>query len=254
MLIQKENIEKIRDNFGLNHYEIKIWTALLSRRIAAASDLADLSGVPRSRCYDVLESLEKKGFTIMKIGKPIKYIAIKPEEILERIKKNIQQESYINLKLLETIRVSEIFHELELLHKTGIEHIDPEEITDTFLGRSEINRHIKKITDSAKKSVIIASTKEGFERKLRVLKNILPAKINSGLKAKFVVPADYKGIKDYEGKVKIKFGITNLRFIIVDNNETFMFLTPENTAPESEMAILIKSEFFSNTLIEMYTC
>jgi len=40
--------------------------------------------VPRSRCYDVLESLEKKGFIISKIGKPLKYIAVPPEEVVER--------------------------------------------------------------------------------------------------------------------------------------------------------------------------
>jgi len=43
-----------------------------------------ISNVPRSRTYDVLESLEKKGFVVMKLGKPIKYIALPPEEVIER--------------------------------------------------------------------------------------------------------------------------------------------------------------------------
>ena len=251
MLVQKETVEKIKENFGLNHYEIKIWTSLLSRGIAAASELADISGVPRSRCYDVLESLEKKGFTIMKIGKPIKYIAVKPEEILERIKKSLNQETEINLTLLEAIKESDIFHELELLHKTGIEHIDPEDVADTFHGRSEINRQIKKMAESAEKSIAIASTKEGFERKLKVLKNILPAKINAGLKARFIAPADYKHRKEYETTVKVKPTTNRLNFIIADGKDALLFLSHDNAEQDTERAVLVKSEFFSNVLVEL---
>jgi len=64
MIVKEEFLSRLRRYFGLNLYEVKIWTALLSRGIAAASQLAEISGVPRSRCYDVLESLEKKGFII----------------------------------------------------------------------------------------------------------------------------------------------------------------------------------------------
>ncbi|MEK6816001.1 MAG: helix-turn-helix domain-containing protein, partial [Nanoarchaeota archaeon] len=81
MIVQESFLKKLRSAFDLNIYEVKIWTALLSRGVASAGELADISGVPRSRSYDVLESLEKKGFVIMKLGKPIKYLAVKPEEV-----------------------------------------------------------------------------------------------------------------------------------------------------------------------------
>ena len=84
MIVNEEFLKKLRSSFDLNIYEVKVWTALLSRGVAAAGELADISGVPRSRSYDVLENLEKKGFIVMKLGKPIKYIAVKPEEILKR--------------------------------------------------------------------------------------------------------------------------------------------------------------------------
>ena len=48
------NMAKMKDAMGLNTYEARIWSALLSRGIASASELADISHVPRSRCYDVL--------------------------------------------------------------------------------------------------------------------------------------------------------------------------------------------------------
>ncbi|HLC73609.1 MAG TPA: helix-turn-helix domain-containing protein, partial [Candidatus Nanoarchaeia archaeon] len=90
MIVKESFLQKLRQAFNLNIYEVKIWTALLSRGISTAGELSDISEVPRSRSYDVLETLEKKGFVIMKLGKPIKYIAVKPEDIVSRIKKDVQ--------------------------------------------------------------------------------------------------------------------------------------------------------------------
>ena len=94
MIVQTDFLNRLRD-FGLNSYESKLWVALLSRGISTAGELSDIANVPRSRSYDVLESLEKKGFIVIKIGKPIKYIAVPPEEVLERVKKwfRIQQKN-----------------------------------------------------------------------------------------------------------------------------------------------------------------
>ena len=90
MIIKDELLAKLRRYFCLNLYEVKIWTALLSRGVSTAGELSDIADVPRSRNYDVLESLEKKGFVINKLGKPIKYMAIPPKEVVERVKKNLK--------------------------------------------------------------------------------------------------------------------------------------------------------------------
>ena len=83
MIIKQELINQIKDHFALNIYETKVWLALLGKGLASAGEVAEISGVPRSRTYDVLESLEKRGFAIMKLGKPVKYIAVKPNIIIE---------------------------------------------------------------------------------------------------------------------------------------------------------------------------
>ena len=85
-------IEQVKSRMGLNIYEARIYTALLSRGICSAGELADMSSVPRSRCYDVLESLEKKGFVFQKLGRPIKYIAIPPTEVVDTLKKLSKKE------------------------------------------------------------------------------------------------------------------------------------------------------------------
>src|SRR3989338_7132545 len=109
MLLQKELLQELRERFKLNIYEIKIWTSLLGKGVAAASELSEISGVPRSRCYDVLETLEKKGFIIMKIGKPIKYIAVQPEAVMERVKSSLQEDAQREIDIMESIRETDIF-------------------------------------------------------------------------------------------------------------------------------------------------
>src|SRR3989344_3437237 len=105
MLVQKDFLNKLKE-FGLNSYESKLWTALLSRGISTAGELSDIANVPRSRSYDVLESLEKKGFIIMKLGKPIKYIAVPPEEVMERVKLRIKEKSESQLNLINELKAS----------------------------------------------------------------------------------------------------------------------------------------------------
>ena len=66
MIIKPELVRRIKEYFNLNIYETKVWLALLSKGVASAGEVAEISGVPRSRTYDVLESLEKRGFAITK--------------------------------------------------------------------------------------------------------------------------------------------------------------------------------------------
>ena len=92
MLVKQELITRIKDYFDLNVYETKVWLALLGKGIASAGEVAGISGVPRSRTYDVLENLEKKGFAIAKLGKPAKYIGVKPRIMLEKLENNLRSD------------------------------------------------------------------------------------------------------------------------------------------------------------------
>src|SRR3970040_1965961 len=101
MIIKEEFLSRLRKIFDLNLYEARVWTALLSRGVSTAGELSTISDVPRSRTYD---SLEKKGFIVMKLGKPIKFVALKPEEVVERVKKNMVVEAQRKSKRLEQLK------------------------------------------------------------------------------------------------------------------------------------------------------
>src|SRR3989344_3361201 len=129
MIVREELMSKLRRYFNLNLYEVRIWTALLSRGVSTAGELSDIGQVPRSRAYDVLETLEKKGFVVMKLGKPIKYIAVEPNEVVERVKKNIQREADQSVSILKELNNNEVIKELNQLHKQGIEFIDATDLS-----------------------------------------------------------------------------------------------------------------------------
>src|SRR3989344_4207784 len=115
MVVDNTLLDKLK-LFGLNSYQAKLWTALLSRGVATAGELSDISNVPRSRAYDVLESLEKKGIIIMKIGKPIKYIAVPPSEVVKRVQNKLKEDMDRQTVQLEQVKTSDIMSELQMLH------------------------------------------------------------------------------------------------------------------------------------------
>jgi sugar-specific transcriptional regulator TrmB len=164
MIVQKNFLSKLRD-FGLNTYESKLWTALLSRGFSTAGELSDIANVPRSRTYDVLESLEKKGFIIRKLGKPIKYIAVPPEEVIERIKNKVKKDAEQQMDLIETLRKSDMLDELSLLHSQGVELIDPSDLTGSISNRENIYNHMESRLGKAETSVSMLTTAEGLKRK-----------------------------------------------------------------------------------------
>src|SRR5574342_634191 len=114
MIVKEEFLSRLRKIFDLNLYEARVWTALLSRGISTAGELSNISDVPRSRTYDILESLEKRGFIVMKLGKPIKFVALKPGEVIERAKKNLVIEAQEKSKRLEKLKSDEVLNELNM--------------------------------------------------------------------------------------------------------------------------------------------
>ena len=149
----------------MNLYEVKIWTALLSRKIATAGELSDLASVPRSRTYDVLESLEKKGFVMVKLGKPIKYLSISPKDVIDRVKKNFEIKSKEKIKSVESLKGSSILRDLEKLHEDGIQIIDPSDLSGALKGRYNLYTHLEAMIKTAEQEVILMSTSTGFLRK-----------------------------------------------------------------------------------------
>lgn len=251
MIVQKEFLNKLKD-FGLNTYESKLWTALLSRGISTAGELSDIAGVPRSRSYDVLESLEKKGFIVMKVGKPIKYLAVSPNEVLERVKKRIQKDTESKLSIVNSIKDTDVLENLNSLHTQGIKLIDPFDMSGSLKGRTHLYNHLDSMINKAKSSVIIMTTSEGFLRKSKHLKESLEKAKKKGVDIKIAVPItdEIKStVKELSKYAEIKHTNEKSRLCIIDDQEVmFMLMDDDNVHPSFDTGIWVKTGLFANTM------
>ncbi|MFH1506197.1 MAG: helix-turn-helix domain-containing protein [archaeon] len=256
MIVQTSFLKKIKD-FGLNSYEAKLWTALLSRGISTAGELSDIAGVPRSRSYDVLESLEKKGFIIMKIDKPIKYIAVSPAEVLDRVKKKVQIEANDQVKILDELDNSEVLKELSLLHNQGVEMVDPTDMTGVVKGRELIYDHLNTMIKDAKESIVLATTEDGLIRKSDALKRNLKKAKSKGVKVRIMAPLTAKNkkhassLKEF-GEVKHAKDVQG-RFMLVDNESlAFMLQADDKVHPSYDVGVWVIAPLFGKTVSDMF--
>lgn len=256
MLVKKEFLNRLKD-FGLNSYEAKLWTSLLSRGISSAGELSDIANVPRSRTYDVLESLEKKGFIVMKIGKPIKYIAVPPEEVIERVKKKIKQDAAEQTQVLDDFKGSELLGELNLLHSQGVEMVEPTDLSGALKGRKNVYNHMEYLANKATDNIVLMASEEGLIRKHKTLLPALEKAKKKGVSIQIAskFSKDSKIANEYAKVADLKHtDHLEGRFMVADNAEMVMtFMDGENTHPTYDSAIWLNSPFIANTFGKMFS-
>jgi sugar-specific transcriptional regulator TrmB len=257
MIIKEEFLSRLRKIFDLNLYEVKVWAALLSRGTSTAGELSNISDVPRSRTYDILESLEKKGFVIMKVGKPIKFVALKPEEVVERVKKNLAIQAKEKTERLEKLKGDEVLEELNTLFTKGIKFVEPSDLSGSLKGRQNLYNHLDMMIRDAEKTITIVTTNEGLNRKMEALMPSLEKCKKRGIKIRIAAPIDKNNIKvakDFKKVAEVKnLEKMKARFVIIDSNQLmFMLLDDEKFHPNYDVGVWINTEFFAQALEQMF--
>ncbi|HEX2405840.1 MAG TPA: helix-turn-helix domain-containing protein, partial [Nitrososphaeraceae archaeon] len=104
---------KSMESLGLTSYEIKVYLSLLEHGSMTASDISKTSGVPYSKIYEVLNSLENKVWLESASERPQKFFPKSPTTALEAIR--LQKENEI--KSNEEIIKNEL---MPIYEKSGI--------------------------------------------------------------------------------------------------------------------------------------
>ncbi|MBI5003299.1 TrmB family transcriptional regulator [Candidatus Woesearchaeota archaeon] len=256
MIVKEELLGKLRRYFKLNLYEVKIWAALLSRGVSTAGELSDIANVPRSRSYDVLESLEKKGFVVMKLGKPIKYLAVAPSEVIERVKKNMKGEIENRIKHLDDMKNTELITELDTLHTQGVDLVEPADLSGSLRGRHNLYNHLELTIRNAEQSVVLMTTSQGLIRKVEGLKSTFEKIKKRGVKVRIAAPLTKEtaaAVKDLSDVAEIRHTDSKARFCIVDGKEMiFMVLDDQDVHPTYDIGIWINTPFFATAMIDLF--
>ena len=90
-IIMDDNISTLK-GIGLTLYEAEAYVAMTSMISATASEIAENSGIPRSKIYDVLKGLSRKNFIEIEDGRPQTYHVKSPVEVLSREKERLGNE------------------------------------------------------------------------------------------------------------------------------------------------------------------
>lgn len=258
MIVKEEFLSRLRKIFDLNLYEVKVWTALLSRGVSTAGELSNISDVPRSRTYDILESLEKKGFIIMKLGKPIKFVALKPEEVIERVKKNLLVDAQSKSRRLETLKEDDVLKELSCLFTQGVKFVQPSDLSGSLRGRQNLYNHLDMMVREAQKTITIVTTADGLNRKLESIMPSLERAKKRGVKIRVaapITPENLKVAKDFSRIAEIRSSEEKMkaRFIIIDGQQLlFMLMDDEKVHPSYDLGVWLNTDYFAPALEQLF--
>ncbi|MGI0073363.1 MAG: TrmB family transcriptional regulator [Nitrosotalea sp.] len=144
-----DKTRKALEKVGLTSYEIKTYASLLKTGQITASDLSQKSGVPYSKIYEVLGTLEEKGWIGSDDSRPTQYFAKPPATAIQSTKQAFETDFQNN----EDIIIKEL---TPLYEQSGTS-----ERPDIWIISGVINiaTKILEMVDSCRTEVLIAIPK-----------------------------------------------------------------------------------------------
>lgn len=229
---------------GLNSYETKLWVSLLSKGPLVVGELSGVADVPRSRSYDVLESLEKKGFVNIKGSQPVKCEAISPKLVIENTKKTIKKRLEKEDSFLNGLKTKHLFFELEKLYKKNLNTPKQKYFFGLFKNKTNTKNQLQYMIKKSKKFIYIIESYNGLKPNVGFLTKTLPVLERKGVKTKVMVKEGFSGqIKS----LKIKQTHLSGRLYIVDGKEMLFMLSGDKDA-----AVLVKTPNFIKSVVGLF--
>ncbi|NJE07632.1 TrmB family transcriptional regulator [Thermococcus sp. M39] len=213
-------VELLQEHFELNLYEARAYVALVAFGVLTPAELASVSEVPAPRTYDVLRSLEKKGFAISQPGKVNKYRPVHPKNILEKFIEEWQERVKEELEAKKKAK-EELLELMTPLIETEIPKYGVERVW-VVRGIRNSTLKTKEMLEGVQKEVLLAD--DGYVA-INLEDDIIKA-IERGITAKIVVTKQIlprlqaSKLMDYykNGKLEIK---------VIDNLELPMLICDE---------------------------
>ena len=163
-----ENITVLK-GLGLTMYEAQAYVTLTSLISSTASEIAEKSGIPRSKIYDVLKGLIKKNFIDVEDGRPLTYNVKSPVEVLSREKEHVNSEiddTITRLTYIYENGMSQVQAPIWRIY--GVEKIIDQEIEIINRAKSSINMRIGFLFEGEGEALVKA-----FKRRRGLEVNIL---------------------------------------------------------------------------------
>lgn len=149
-MIAHEQLQQLTQ-LGLNAYEAKAYLALLRKDSFSATQVADVSGVPRQRIYDILASLVERGLAISRPGRQgTKYTAVAPEiaigGLLEDETRRVAALALTTSALIDTLGNQ---------YQQGQQTNSPLDYIEVLRGQLAISQRFAEIETNCKREILI---------------------------------------------------------------------------------------------------
>jgi len=174
----KENILEILKNLNFTEYEAKAYLALLEESPLTGYAVAKNSGVPRSRIYEVLDSLASRRDILVSPGNTPQYTPVPAKELI----KNRRVKAEENFELAE-----------KSLAEFERSANDRENIWN-ITGRNEILDKVKACIVSTKKRILLEVWKDEFEELESALRQAAKRGVNVTIIAYGEIVADFANV------------------------------------------------------------
>src|SRR6266571_4095290 len=154
---------------GLTEYEARIYVVLTKMGPRNASEISFLGKVPRPKTYGAIRGLESKGLLRIVPGKPERYMAVSPNDVL--------------IPLVENLAMAFEFTRYVYTEK-------PYERYDLWSvrGRDKVYKRVQDMIGEAKVNVFFTTTANGLVRIYKAHSEVLEKAAERGAKVRVAAP------------------------------------------------------------------
>jgi sugar-specific transcriptional regulator TrmB len=141
--------ERALADFGLTEYEARVYLALLESPGAAAATLARQARIPRTRVYDVLKGLLRRGFVSRNSGKRLIYRPVPPAQVVDGL---VAEEKARRLR--QDASLVQLTEALQEIYANAESTAGPEEFVELIKNPQQIMARANKLCVRAEKRVL----------------------------------------------------------------------------------------------------
>jgi len=232
---------------GLTNYEARSYLALLELGVSTGMEISKKSGVPKTRVYDILNSLINKGLVDLIQEKPMVFKAISPEIGLKQLfKRKIEKINKAEKEIISSLK--------EIKVKPEAKPMIHEKIT-TILGYERMYNMFNKLAVIAKKEISVFSVGEQIPYPARIaVKRAVARGVNCRLIVTKYDEENKLALKNHtlDGwKIKHYPSIGEWTFSIIDKKHAMLNVrNPE--VKEERISIFFEVPSLAKALAEYY--
>jgi len=208
-----EEARKILREIGLTDYETRAYLILLEQGVMTASEVSEHGGVPYSKVYETLNSLERKGWIEAEKGRPSRYFPKAPSEALEAARLRLE-DMMGGWKHVVLGELQPLYERRELLEKPDIW---------ILRGEFSVLAKLREMLSGTKKELMVAAPAFAKDFVGAVI-SMLSQLRDTGVNVQVMVTRDWDVEKMAKiGDVRVREGMFG-GGVVVDSREALLLL------------------------------